>query len=197
MSTQKPCHFRSVSFWVLYIRVHVPVIQQQYVSNKYEHQLVLFFTCPYCRKTPKILGKYISIFYVLLQCDMVYTTEYMITYDTGGWISLRSIHPVRSICWCHIKVSSHNSIPAYYLLRILPSCRAVSHISQINSVLPRPTTEYAPVLTYRQLVLYLVYYMRRPSRSYTCTSFHTFVVHSNELQNLNMADPTLGWRGPS
>ena len=59
MSTLKPCEFRPVLFCVLYIRVHVPVIQQQYVSHKYEYQLVLFLTCPYYSKTPKILRKYI------------------------------------------------------------------------------------------------------------------------------------------
>ena len=35
MSTLRLCHFRLVLFCVLYIRVHVTVIQQQYVPHKY------------------------------------------------------------------------------------------------------------------------------------------------------------------
>ena len=57
MSTLKPCHFRPVLFCVLHTWAHVPVIQQQYVSHKYEHQLVLLLTCPEHSKTPKILRK--------------------------------------------------------------------------------------------------------------------------------------------
>ena len=93
MSTLNSCHFRPVLFCVLYIRAHVPAIQQQYVSNKYEYQLVLFLTCPYYSKTLKIFRKYMlyAIFDILLH------GIYMTTYDTGGRTSLRSIPPIRSI----------------------------------------------------------------------------------------------------
>ena len=67
MWTPKPCHFRPLLFCVLHIRAHVPVIQQLYVSHKYEHQLVVFFTCPYySSRTPKILCKYLYHIYILL-----------------------------------------------------------------------------------------------------------------------------------
>ena len=56
--------------YVLYILVHVLVIQQQYVEYNHEYQLVLFLTFPYCIKTPKMLHKYVP--YVIC-CYMVYT----------------------------------------------------------------------------------------------------------------------------
>ena len=40
-------------FYVLYIQEHVPVIQQQHISHKYEYQLVLFLKCSYYIKTLK------------------------------------------------------------------------------------------------------------------------------------------------
>ena len=59
MSILKPCHFSARVIFVLYIRVHVPVIQQRCVSHKYDYQLVLLFlTCRYRSKPPKILRKY-------------------------------------------------------------------------------------------------------------------------------------------
>ena len=49
MPTLKPCHFRAVLLCVLYVPVHVLVIQQQYVQYSYGYQLVLLLTFPYCR----------------------------------------------------------------------------------------------------------------------------------------------------
>ena len=60
MPTLKPCHFRAVLLCVLFIPVQVLVIQQQYVSCSYEHQLVFFLTFLYYSKTPKILRKHIT-----------------------------------------------------------------------------------------------------------------------------------------
>ena len=58
-------------FCVLFMRVYVLVIQQQYVSHKYEYQLVLFLTCPYYSRTPKnIVGVFVLY---LLFYGMVYT----------------------------------------------------------------------------------------------------------------------------
>ena len=53
MPTPKPCHFRAVLLFVLYIRVHVLVIQQHYVYYNYEYQLVLFLTLPYYIVKPR------------------------------------------------------------------------------------------------------------------------------------------------
>ena len=78
MSTLKPCHFRLVLFCLLYIRVHVIVVQQQHVSHKYEHQLVLFLTCPYYSKTTKILREHIHHTWYFIFYYMVYAGLRMI-----------------------------------------------------------------------------------------------------------------------
>ena len=39
---------------------YVPVIQQQYLSHKYEYQFSSLLTCPYYIRTPKILHKCIN-----------------------------------------------------------------------------------------------------------------------------------------
>ena len=83
----KTCHFRPVWFCVLHIRVHDPVMQQQYVFHKYEYQLVLFETCPYCSKNPENIA----------QVCMPYFIFY---YMERTW--LRSIPPVHSVRWCHV-----------------------------------------------------------------------------------------------
>ena len=167
MLTLKPCHFWPLLFCVLNIQVHVPVIQQKYASHKYEYQLVLLLTCPYYgSETPKILRKCI---YHILHFSTWYIHDY-VRYWWPDFVS--SIPPVRSISWCPIWVVSRNTAPAYYLLRILPTYWAVSPFSYSWCVPPRPNYWACPVLTYRQL--FFVYYMRWPSRSYTCTSYHTF-----------------------
>ena len=73
MSTLKSCHFRPMLLCVLYILVHVPVIQQQYVSHECQYRLVLFFTCPCCSKTPKTLRKSIPHTLSITFVYMVYT----------------------------------------------------------------------------------------------------------------------------
>ena len=50
MSTLKPRHFRLVIVGALNILVRIAVIPQQYVSHKYEYQLVFFLTFLYYRK---------------------------------------------------------------------------------------------------------------------------------------------------
>ena len=80
----------------------------------------------------------------------------MTTYDTGGRTSLRSIPPVRNILGViNVYLVSRNSIPAYYLLRVLPGYGA-AHILVHHRV--QKITAYAPELTHFQLIS--VYYMR-------------------------------------
>ena len=50
----KTMQFSARVVFVLVIRVHVPVIQQQYLPRKYQYdQFVLVLTCRYCRKPRK------------------------------------------------------------------------------------------------------------------------------------------------
>ena len=87
--TLNPCHYRPVLLCVLYIRAHVPVIQllQQYVSHKYEYQLVFLTDLYYSSKTPKILRKYIHhILYFTNKMSIEVDDMYMTTHDTGAGI---------------------------------------------------------------------------------------------------------------
>ena len=52
---------------VVHAGTYVPVIQQQYVSHKYEYQLVLFLACPYYS-----IKKYCEVY--------IYHTWYFIFY---------------------------------------------------------------------------------------------------------------------
>ena len=100
----------------------------------------------------------------------IYMTTH-VSYYTGGRTLLHSVSPVRSISCCHIHVVSGNSIPAYYLLRMLPMYGAVSH-AHIDSIPPSPNYWVCPGTDLWPT--FFVYYMRWSSRSYTCTSYHTF-----------------------
>ena len=74
-------------------------------------------------------------------------------------------------------VVSPNGIPAYYLQGTANTAKWWGSIALLILVVYHrvQTTEYAPVRTHRQLFLVQYYwYMRWPSRSYTCISYHTF-----------------------
>ena len=103
MSTLTPCHFRAALFCVLRTRVHVHVIQQQYVSHKYEYQLLLFLTSILQQNHENICCVHIyAMFFILLHG--IYLTIIRTRYDTGGQTSLRSIPPLRIISWCHMYI---------------------------------------------------------------------------------------------
>ena len=123
MSTLKPCHFLPVSFCVLYVQGHVPVIQQQ---NTYHIKLSTNSYCSWRAHTRVKPQKYWVSIHPIIYSLLLIRGIYMTTYDTGGRISLRSIPlgiyttaydtgdgtsyrsitPEGSIYWCHTVYSS-------------------------------------------------------------------------------------------
>ena len=58
------------------------------------------------------------------------------------------------------------------------------------------TTEYAPVLTYRQPFSCTTCHWRCPSRSYTCTSYHTFRSSFGRTAKFKYDGSAIGAEGP-
>ena len=116
---KKTCHFRAVLLCVLYISVHVLVMQQQCVEYNFEYQVVLFLTFPYWSTTRKIFRTYIY------KCQILYFASWYIhDYAWYWWPDLVTFH---SCCTYEYFLVSY--IPAYHQMRILPMYGAVPHCS--------------------------------------------------------------------
>ena len=137
-------------------------------AHHYKYQLVIFLTCPYYSITPKILPRYVYHAY------SYFSTWYIHDYVWYWWPDVVVFHPS-----CTYIVF----LGAIYRSYVVTDTSALSTVNTANVwgsiallilvVYHRvQTNEYSPILTYRHL--FLLYYMRWPSRSYTCTSYHTF-----------------------
>ena len=182
---RKPSHFRPVLFFVLYIWVHVHVIQKQYVPHKYEYQLVL--TCPCYSKNPNVLRKCMTIFYILLHG--IFTTTWYVLYD--GRTSLRSIPPVRIISWCHLKVGTVYERTTYCEYHQYMGQYRIAHI---NSVPPRPNYWVCPGSHPSPTFLYTAWNdLADPTPAPHITRF---VVRLDELQNSKCGRSAIGAQRP-
>ena len=191
MPTLKPWHFRAVLLCVLYIPLHVLVIQpRQYVWYNYQYQLVFFLTFPYYKysTTPKILCTYIPCY---IFCYMVYTRLRVMLVAGLRYVPFFLYVLLLGVINRSYLVS-RNSIPAYYQRTTnceYCQCMWQYRLVHIRSAIPRPY-EYDAVLTYRQLFLCCT----RDNLAGPIPAPHTtrFVVRSDELQKIY---PIRHWGG--